>query len=85
MTKCFEEQMKQENGGHIVAISSMSGVHASPFAVCYSATKAAIISYMAGSREKLRLEKLDEKIRLTCICPYYITTRKDIVEFLNPK
>lgn len=85
MTRCFMEQMKQNNGGHIVAISSMSGLFASAFAECYSATKAALNSYMGGLREKLRYEKLDEKIKTTCICPYYITTRNDIIEFLNPK
>lgn len=84
MTRAFLDQMRQ-TGGHIVAISSMSGLHASPFAVPYSATKAAVNSYMSGLREKLRLEKLGDKIKLTCICPYYVATRKDIVDFLNPE
>lgn len=85
MTRAFIEQMKQGNGGHIVAISSMSGLHPSPFAVDYSATKAAINSFMAGLREKLRLENLDGKIKITTVCPYYITTRQDISDFLNPE
>lgn len=85
MTRAFLDQMRAQKSGHIIAISSMSGLHASPFAVPYSATKAAINSYMSGLREKLRLEKLGDKIKLTCICPYYITTRKDIVDFLNPE
>lgn len=84
MTRAFLDQMRN-TGGHIVAISSMSGLHASPFAVPYSATKAAVINYMSGLTEKLRLEKNDDKIKLTCICPYFISTRKDIDEFLNPE
>jgi all-trans-retinol dehydrogenase (NAD+) len=84
MTRAILDQMRQ-NGGHIVTISSMSGLHASPFAVPYSATKAAVNSFMSGLTEKLRLEKLGDKIKLTCICPYYVTTRKDIVDFLNPE
>lgn len=83
MTRAFVDHMKAK-GGHIIAISSMSGLHASPFTVPYSATKAAINSYMSGLTEKLRLEKLQDKIKLTCICPYYISTREDIVDFLNP-
>lgn len=53
--------------------------------VPYSATKAAINSYASGLTEKLRMEKLAEKVQLTCISPYYICTREDIVEFLNPE
>lgn len=85
MTRCFVDQMKLNNGGHIVAISSMSGLHASPFAVDYSASKAAVNSFMSGLTEKLRIEYSGKRFRTTCVCPFYITTRKDIVEFLNPE
>lgn len=77
--------MKKHNGGQIVAISSMSALHPSPFAVEYSATKAAVNCYMKALGEKLRLQKMNDKIKLKCICPFYIKTRKDIIEFLNPK
>lgn len=77
--------MKANNSGHVVSISSMSGLFPSPFALGYSSTKAALNSYMVALREQLRLEKLDDKIKVTCICPYYIATRKDITENLNPK
>lgn len=77
--------MKEGQGGHVVAISSMSGLHPSPFAVGYSATKSGLNAFMTALGERLRLEKLDGKIKTTCICPYYITTRKDIVDFLNPE
>jgi all-trans-retinol dehydrogenase (NAD+) len=77
--------MKQQSGGHIVAISSMSAINPSPFAVEYSATKAAVNCYMKALGEKLRLQKMDGNIKTTCICPYYIKTRKDVIEFLNPR
>jgi all-trans-retinol dehydrogenase (NAD+) len=77
--------MKDQNSGQIVAISSMSALHPSPFAVEYSATKAAVNCYMKALGEKLRIQKMDGKIKTTCVCPYYITTRKDVIDFLNPE
>lgn len=85
VVKTFLEEMKRNNSGHIVAISSMAAICPSPFCVEYSATKAAINSYMKALGEKLRLNKINNKILTTCICPFYVTSRKDIVNFLNPK
>lgn len=69
MSKCFLEQMVQNGSGHIVSISSMAGTHASPFTVIYSASKFAVTGFMQGLSEQLRLQKLDKKIRTTCILP----------------
>lgn len=77
--------MINHNGGQIVAISSTSAMSASPFSVEYSATKAATSSFMKALGEKLRLKKLDKKIKLLTVCPFYMTTRKDVIDFLNPK
>ncbi|CRL02351.1 CLUMA_CG015210, isoform A [Clunio marinus] len=33
----------------------------------------------------LRTEKWRKKIKTTCVCPYYIKTREDVIDFLNPK
>lgn len=69
MSKCFLEQMVQNGSGHIVSISSMAGMHASPFTVIYSASKFAVTGFMQALSEQLRLQKLDKKIRTTCILP----------------
>lgn len=55
-------------GGHIVTISSISGLLSSPSAVTYSSTKASIISYCNGLTEQIRQDDLQEKIKTTCIC-----------------
>ncbi|CAO1411629.1 unnamed protein product [Diamesa hyperborea] len=69
MSKYFLEQMVQNGSGHIVSISSMAGMHASPYTVIYSATKFAVTGFMQALSEQLRLQKLDMKIRTTCILP----------------
>lgn len=82
-TKILLEKMKERKRGHIVAISSLSGVHAFPWAVVYSATKFAVNGFMQAITEQLRLEGYADQIHTTCVCPYYIATRKDIVDFLQ--
>ncbi|XP_039429781.1 17-beta-hydroxysteroid dehydrogenase 13 [Culex pipiens pallens] len=82
-TKVFLEKMMDRKWGHIVAISSMSGMYAFPWAVVYSTSKYAVNGFMAAVTEQLRLQGFSDKIQTTCVCPYYIATRKDIVEFLK--
>uniref|UniRef100_A0A1Q3FMU7 Short-chain dehydrogenase/reductase 3 n=1 Tax=Culex tarsalis TaxID=7177 RepID=A0A1Q3FMU7_CULTA len=82
-TKVFLEKMMERKQGHIVAISSMSGMYAFPWAVVYSTSKYAVNGFMAAVTEQLRLQGFSDKIQTTCVCPYYIATRKDIVEFLK--
>lgn len=85
MTKYFLEQMKENQGGHIVCIASMSGIHATPFSIPYTATKFGVNGFMQALTEHLRLEKWRPKIKTTCVFPYYIKTRQDVTEALNPK
>lgn len=85
MSKCFLEQMKEMGSGHIVSISSMSGLHATPFSIPYSATKFGINGFMAALTEHLRLEKWRSRIKTTCVFPYYIKTRQDVIDFLHPE
>ncbi|XP_055599663.1 estradiol 17-beta-dehydrogenase 11-like isoform X1 [Uranotaenia lowii] len=83
MTKVFLEKMIENKRGHIVAISSMSGMYAFPWAVIYSTSKYAVNGFMSALTEQLRLQGHSKYIRTTCVCPYYIATRKDIVDFLK--
>ncbi|XP_053673542.1 17-beta-hydroxysteroid dehydrogenase 13-like [Anopheles nili] len=83
MTKVFLDGMVKRKRGHIVGISSMSGMYAFPWAVVYSATKFAVSGFMAALAEQLRIQGLTRSIRTTCVNPYYVTTRKDVVDFLQ--
>jgi all-trans-retinol dehydrogenase (NAD+) len=85
MTKFFLEQMKENQGGHLVCIASMSGMFATPFSVPYAATKFAINGFMSALTEHLRLEKWRSKIKTTCVFPYYVRTREDVEDFLHPE
>lgn len=82
-TKVVLEKMMHRKRGHIVAISSLSGVHAFPWAVVYSTSKFAVNGFMAALTEQLRLQGYADQIQTTCVCPYYTATRKDIVSFLQ--
>ena len=85
MTKYFLEKMKSQGTGHIVSVSSMGGLHASPYICTYTATKFGVNGFMQGINEHLRLEKLDDRIKTTCIFPYYIKTKDVFGDWLNPK
>lgn len=85
ITKYFLEQMKIRRSGHIVSVSSMAGIHASPYIITYSATKFGVNGYMAALTEHLRLEKLSDCIKTTCVFPFYIKTRQIIIDFLNKR
>lgn len=85
MTKYFLEQMIHRGCGHIVSVSSMAGIHPSPYIIQYTATKYGINGFMAALTEYLRLEKLGDKIKTTCAFPYYMKTNEIITNFLNPK
>lgn len=85
MSKYFLEQMKEQKSGHIVSIASMSGLHPTPFSIPYSSTKFGINGFMSALTEHLRLEGWRSRIKTTCVFPYYIKTRADVIDFLSPK
>ena len=68
----FVPAMIKNNKGHIVTISSMSGVASPPGLSEYSGSKAAAIAI----DESLRIEfkKSGKNIKTTCICPFFINT-----------
>ncbi|ETN61427.1 short-chain dehydrogenase [Anopheles darlingi] len=83
MTRVFLDGMVKRKKGHIVGVSSMSGMYAFPWGVVYSATKFAVSGFMASLTEQLRIQGLSRYVRTTCVNPYYVTTRKEVVEFLQ--
>lgn len=83
MTKHFLEQMTERKSGHIVSISSMVGLLASPLTVPYSATKFGINGFMSGLKEHLRLE--NSPIKTTCVFPHLLKTSQEVINLINPE
>ncbi|XP_058816330.1 17-beta-hydroxysteroid dehydrogenase 13-like [Topomyia yanbarensis] len=82
-TKVALTKMMEQKRGHIVAISSICGIYPHPWAVVYTASKHAVNGLMGALHEQLRLQGYADHIRTTCVCPYYIATRQDVVDFLK--
>jgi all-trans-retinol dehydrogenase (NAD+) len=70
--RAFLPAMLAKGAGHIVTISSASGIAGVPRLIDYSASKSAAI----GFDEALRLELGRESARIatTVVCPFYIST-----------
>lgn len=66
----FIDKMRAAGSGRLVGIASVAGFRGLPGAGAYSASKAALISYM----ESLRLEMHGSGIKVVTICPGYIRT-----------
>lgn len=66
----FVAAMRMAKSGTLVGISSVAGFRGLPGAGAYSASKAAVISYL----ESLRVELRGSGVKVTTICPGYIRT-----------
>jgi hypothetical protein len=66
----FLEAMKRRHTGVLAAVASVAGFRGLPGASAYSASKAAVISYL----ESLRVELRGSGIRVVTICPGYVAT-----------
>jgi short-subunit dehydrogenase len=77
----FIHAMKQAKKGSLVGIASVAGVRGLPGAGAYSASKAAVITYL----ESLRVELSLDDIHVTTIAPGYIKTpMTDINQYSMP-
>lgn len=73
MVKTFQpflEAMRESKNGTLVGIASVAGFRGLPGAGAYSASKAAVISYL----ESLRVELRGSGVKVVTICPGYIKT-----------
>ena len=61
-----------ESGGSIVNISSIHATHAFPDSIPYACSKAAMLALTRN----LALDLATRRIRVNCICPGYIDTRR---------
>ncbi len=66
----FLAAMRAAKSGRLVGISSIAGFRGLPGAGAYSASKAALTSYL----ESLRVELYDSGVKVVTICPGYIRT-----------
>lgn len=66
----FVEPMRQAGRGRLVGIASVAGFRGLPGSGAYSASKAALISYL----ESLRVELHGSGVKVVTICPGYIRT-----------
>jgi short-subunit dehydrogenase len=57
--------------GHIVGIASMAGYRGFPWMISYSASKAALISYLEAMRPGLRRRG----VTVTTVCPGFVRTK----------
>jgi short-subunit dehydrogenase len=73
--------MLQRGTGHLAAVSSMAAYKGLPGESAYSASKAAVNTYMEGLRIQLR----DRGIAVTTICPGFVKTpMTEVNEFHMP-
>ena len=64
-------QMKKQGGGSIIHISSIEGLHPSPFMAAYNISKTALL--MAGKNQSIEWGR--HNIRVNSICPGYVKTK----------
>jgi NAD(P)-dependent dehydrogenase (short-subunit alcohol dehydrogenase family) len=64
------KMVERGRGGHVVNLSSLAGLHASPELVAYSATKFGVLGLSLAMREEL----VPHRIGVTAICPGVINT-----------
>lgn len=81
--RAFLDGMIERKRGHILATASLCSFHAVPYAIIYSGTKFFLRGFMDGLREQLRQEGHSEYIKVTRIHPYFVATRKDLMDAVD--
>ena len=87
LTQFVSENMKKNNFGRIINISSISGLNGTPYLFMYSASKAGLNNFTQSSAEYFR----DYDITVNTICPGGVDTkmaiegRKQISKMYNEK
>lgn len=75
--KIVPSMLSRQQGGHVVNIGSIAGIHTYPGGAVYSATKAAVRFISDG----LRMDVVDTPIRVTNIQPGMVHTNFSVVRF----
>lgn len=66
----ISKQMKKNNKGYIINVSSMAGFNVFPSSAMYCSTKAFLISFS----QCLAMELLENNIKVQCLCPGFTRT-----------
>ncbi|XP_041777479.1 short-chain dehydrogenase/reductase family 16C member 6 [Anopheles merus] len=72
-TRAFLPEMMNGNSGHIVTVSSVTGLLGTYGCTDYSATKFACVGFHESLYSELKTHGYDN-IHMTLVCPYYINT-----------
>jgi all-trans-retinol dehydrogenase (NAD+) len=83
--RIFLPSMIANKRGHIVAIASMSGIAPTARGITYSASKCAVRGMMIALQDELEIDGLSDIIHTTTIFPWFINTRKELVENVTSK
>lgn len=83
LTRAIMPLMIKQRSGHIVTISSASGLYPVADANTYSASKFGVSGFMMGLRELMRRKKLDKVIHLTTVYPNPTATSDAISKIVN--
>ncbi|CAD5207654.1 unnamed protein product [Bursaphelenchus xylophilus] len=68
----FVPEMIERDEGHVVAMSSVSGIISIPFQAAYASSKHAMSSYMASLHAELQL--LESNVKVTVLSAYIVET-----------
>lgn len=83
LTRAIMPLMINQRSGHIVTISSASGIYSVADANTYGASKFGVSGFMMGLRELIRRKKLDKIIYTTTVYPMPIATNDDVQKVVN--
>uniref|UniRef100_A0A1L8E4L1 Short-chain dehydrogenase/reductase 3 n=2 Tax=Nyssomyia neivai TaxID=330878 RepID=A0A1L8E4L1_9DIPT len=81
--RTFLGGMIERKKGHVVCIASASSIHPMPGATIYTGTKWGVAGLMAALEEEVRNEGHGNYVKFTTVYPYFVATRKDLVESIN--
>lgn len=71
LTKAVLPYMLKQGSGHIVTVSSVTGIYGTPYRSAYAASKHALHGFF----DSLRAELYDKNIVVTLVCPGFVRTQ----------
>ncbi|XP_059607564.1 protein dhs-3-like [Phlebotomus argentipes] len=80
--KIFLDNMIDRGKGHIVQICSIYGLIQGK-STMYSMSKHAIHAFVSCLREEIYSNKWQDKIKITCVYPFFIATRKELTDLFQ--
>jgi all-trans-retinol dehydrogenase (NAD+) len=78
--RVFLPEMIRKQHGHILSVCSMTALKPAPRGITYSASKAGVRAMMAALQDELFADGMDKFIHTTTIFPWFINTRKELID-----